>query len=305
MVSTSTSPLFKDGGKAACLVHILEQVFECDKSTSLYKSVLQHFGNDPTRFNVVDYFASEQTYFENLTFYEEVLENPKEKEVPSYLKNRCIHFKWFIEDKKLAGVDTNQESFYMRLTFDEFMDWKAEEMTKNVSSPRVTKSMDLIVDFKKGIKRDSFVFPVHKHIDTSPMHKCKTLADEIKEVPFISASIPTTPTVVLPREVEDTDNELCIDGDRVKKGDLEFDESCHPSNHMTMTSPPSSMFALDPVLQSFQRGHQAFSTVKLKTLPYGETGIDVNTCALEHAQCSFCGFSGDSSCYDNTGSRAW
>ena len=39
------------------------------------------------------------------------------------------------------------------------------------------------------------------------------------------------------------------------------------------------MAAVDPPLSSFHRGHQAFSTVKLKTSPYGETGINENTCA--------------------------
>jgi hypothetical protein len=42
-------------------------------------------------------------------------------------------------------------------------------------------------------------------------------------------------------------------------------------------SPSSTMFAVDPQLQSFHCGHQAFSTVKLKMCTYGEIGINVNT----------------------------
>jgi hypothetical protein len=72
--------------------------------------------------------------------------------VPNYLRARCIFFKKFLEDKKNDGEDLNYESFYMGLTLDDFMAWKAEEMTMNTSSPRVAKSRDLVADFKKGIK---------------------------------------------------------------------------------------------------------------------------------------------------------
>jgi hypothetical protein len=49
--------------------------------------------------------------------------------VPNYLRARCIFFKKFLEDKKNDGEDLNYESFYMGLTLDDFMAWKAEEMT--------------------------------------------------------------------------------------------------------------------------------------------------------------------------------
>jgi hypothetical protein len=57
--------------------------------------------------------------------------------VPNYLRARCIFFKKFLEDKKNDGKDLNYESFYMGLTLDNFMAWKAEEMTMNTSSPCV------------------------------------------------------------------------------------------------------------------------------------------------------------------------
>jgi hypothetical protein len=53
--------------------------------------------------------------------------------VPNYLKARCIFFKKFLEEKKKDGEDLNFESFYMGLTLDDFMAWKAEEMTMNTS----------------------------------------------------------------------------------------------------------------------------------------------------------------------------
>jgi hypothetical protein len=86
-------------------------------------------------------------YFENLSYSETVIENPKEKDpakvitrveryhVPNHLRARCIFFKKFLEDKKNDGKDLNYKSFYMRLTLDDFMAWKAEEMTMNTSSP--------------------------------------------------------------------------------------------------------------------------------------------------------------------------
>jgi hypothetical protein len=119
-------------------------------------------------------------YFENLSYSETVIENPKEKDpakvitrveryhMPNYLRARCIFFKKFLEDKKNDGEDLNYESFYMGLTLDGFMAWKAEAMTMNTASPHVAKSRDLVVDFKKGIKQDPSLFPSLKHIDNWP-----------------------------------------------------------------------------------------------------------------------------------------
>jgi hypothetical protein len=95
--------------------------------------------------------------------------------VPNYLKARCIFFKKFQEDKK-NDKDLNYESFYMGLMLDDFMAWKAEEMTMNMSSPCVAKSRDLVADFKKGIKRDPSLFPSLKHIDNWPTFKRETMA---------------------------------------------------------------------------------------------------------------------------------
>jgi hypothetical protein len=83
--------------------------------------------------------------------------------VPNYLRARCIFFKKFLEDKKNNGKDLNYKSFYMGLTLDDFMAWKAEEMTMNTSSPRVAKSRDLVADFKKGIKRDPSLLERQRH----------------------------------------------------------------------------------------------------------------------------------------------
>jgi hypothetical protein len=96
--------------------------------------------------------------------------------VPNYLRARCIFFKKFLEDKKNDGEDLNYKSFYMGLTLDGFMAWKAEEMTMNTSLPRVAKSRDLVADFKKGIKRDPSLFPSLKHIDNWPTFKRETMA---------------------------------------------------------------------------------------------------------------------------------
>jgi hypothetical protein len=126
-------------------------------------------------------------YFENLSYFETVIENPNEKDptkvvtrleryhMPNYLRARCIFFKKFLEDKKNDGEDLNYESFYMGLTLDNFMAWKAEEMTMNTSSPRVAKSRDLVADFKKGIKQDPSLFPSLKHIDNWPTFKRETM----------------------------------------------------------------------------------------------------------------------------------
>jgi hypothetical protein len=100
----------------------LKNVLECDLTSPLYLSVLQHFGGDEDKFNVIDYFLCNQTYFENLSYSETVIENPNKKDptkvvtrveryhVPNYLKARCIFFKKFLEDKKNDGEDLNYES---------------------------------------------------------------------------------------------------------------------------------------------------------------------------------------------------
>jgi hypothetical protein len=64
----------------------------------------------------------------------------------------------------------------MGLTLDDFMAWKAEEMTMNTSSPCVAKSRNLVADFKKGIKQDPSLFPSLKLIDNWPTFKHETMA---------------------------------------------------------------------------------------------------------------------------------
>jgi hypothetical protein len=114
---------FSTTGRATSLQRVLKNVLECDLTSPLYLSVLQHFGGDEDKFNIIDYFLCDQTYFENLSYSETVIENPKEKDptkvitrveryhVPNYLRARCIFFKKFLEDKKNNGDDLNYESF--------------------------------------------------------------------------------------------------------------------------------------------------------------------------------------------------
>jgi hypothetical protein len=159
----SSVPLLSTTGRATSLQHVLKNVLKCDLTSPLYLSVLQHFGGNEDKFNVIDYFLCDQMYFENLSYSETVIENPNKKDptkvvtrveryhVPNYLKARCIFFKKFLEDNKNNGEDLNFESFYMGLMSDNFMAWKAEEMTMNTSSPQVAKSRDLVADFKKAL----------------------------------------------------------------------------------------------------------------------------------------------------------
>ena len=69
-------PRFSPDGRSARLKHVLEQVLESDPSSPLYMSVLQHFGNDEDKFNVIDYFSRDMTFFENLTYTGAVIDNP-------------------------------------------------------------------------------------------------------------------------------------------------------------------------------------------------------------------------------------
>jgi hypothetical protein len=158
-----STPRFSTKGRATSLQHVLKNVLECDLTLPLYLSVLQHFGGDEDKFNIIDYFLCDQTYFENLSYSETVIENPKEKDpakvitrveryhVPNYLRARCIFFKKFLEDKKNNGEDLNYESFYIGLTLDGFMAWKAEEMTMNTSSPLLQSPEILLLILRKAL----------------------------------------------------------------------------------------------------------------------------------------------------------
>jgi hypothetical protein len=84
----SSVPRFGTTGRATSLQHVLKNVLECDLTLPLYLSVLQHFGGDEDKFNVIDYFLCDQMYFENLSYSETVIENPKEKD-PA--KVSCMH----------------------------------------------------------------------------------------------------------------------------------------------------------------------------------------------------------------------
>ena len=181
-------PRFSPEGRAKSLKHVLENIFKVDSASPLHKAVLQHFGDDESNFNVIDFFLLNQQFFENLSFDEKVIVNPGETDptkvqhrvesfpVPPYLKARCCYFKMFLEARKSQGEDLNFEDFFINLTWDEFQDWQAGEMAKNTSAPRIAKARDVVADFKKGIKRDPSLFPTLKHIDNWPTFKRETLA---------------------------------------------------------------------------------------------------------------------------------
>jgi hypothetical protein len=77
---------------------------------------------------------------------------------------------------------------------------------------------------------------------------------DIQEVPSISISLLEIPTTVLPSK-EDANGVLNIIGD-IAEGNSEFMESF--SHLRLMRAPSLMMFAVDPQLQSFHHGHQAF-----------------------------------------------
>jgi hypothetical protein len=95
---------------------------------------------------------------------------------------------------------------------------------------------------------------------------CSITDKDINEVLSISTSLLEIPTTVLPSK-EDANGVMNTIGN-VAEGNLEFMESF---SHLSPTRAPSlMMFAVDPQLQSFHHGHQAFSTVKLKVNTNGK-----------------------------------
>jgi hypothetical protein len=78
----SSIPRFSTTGRATSLQHVLKNVLECDLTSPLYLSVLQHFGGDEDKFNIIDYFLCDQTYFENLSYSETLLRTPRRRIPP-------------------------------------------------------------------------------------------------------------------------------------------------------------------------------------------------------------------------------
>jgi hypothetical protein len=50
----SSIPCFSTTGRVTSLQHVLKNVLECDLTSPLYLSVLQHFGGDEDKFNIID-----------------------------------------------------------------------------------------------------------------------------------------------------------------------------------------------------------------------------------------------------------
>jgi hypothetical protein len=168
-----------------------------------------------------------------------------------------------------------------KITYDEYMafsrQYMAGQVTSNLQSMAPNSkasSTDLVALFTKSIvESKEKVAPkgiVNKDIDSDDAITAKG----IKEIPSISSRLLAIPTTVLPSE-GDTNGVLNIIGDAAK-GNLESAENfCHPSPTRVLSS---MMFAVDPPLSSFHRGHQAFSTMKLKAYPHGEPGTNMNSC---------------------------
>ena len=77
MTTRSKSTRFNPGGRATRLKRALEQVLEADSSSPLCAPVLQHFGNDENRFNVIDFFLRDVALFESLACAATAVENPE------------------------------------------------------------------------------------------------------------------------------------------------------------------------------------------------------------------------------------
>jgi hypothetical protein len=59
----SSIPRFSTTGRAMSLQHVLKNVLECDLTSPLYLSVLQHFGGDEDKFNIIDFLLMRSDVF--------------------------------------------------------------------------------------------------------------------------------------------------------------------------------------------------------------------------------------------------
>jgi hypothetical protein len=134
------------------------------------------------------------------------------------------------------------------------------------SNPRSTasnlnaSSTDLVALFTMSIVESKEMVAPKGIVDKDIGGDDAITAKGIKEIPSISSRLLAIPTTVIPSE-GDTNGVLNIIGNAAQ-GNFESAENfCHPS---LMSVLSSMMFAVDPQLSSFHRGHQAVSTMKLK-----------------------------------------
>jgi hypothetical protein len=167
-----------------------------------------------------------------------------------------------------------------KITYDEYMAFSrrymAGQVTSNpwsMASNLNASSTDLVALFMKLIVESKEKVAPKGIVDKDIGSDDAITAKGIKEIPSISSRLLAIPTIVLPSE-GDTYGVLNIIGDAAQ-GNF---ESAENFRHPSLTSVLSSMmFAVDPPLSSFHRGHQAFSTVKLKACPHGEPRTNMNS----------------------------
>jgi hypothetical protein len=160
-----------------------------------------------------------------------------------------------------------------KITYDEYMAFSRRYMAGQVAlNPRSmapnsnASSTDLVALFTKSIVESKEKVAPKGIVNKDIGGDNAITAKGIKEIPSISSRLPSE---------GDTNGVLNIIGNAAQ-GNF---ESAENFRHPSLTSILSSMmFAVDPPLSSFHRGHQAFSTVKLKVCPHGEPGTNMNSC---------------------------
>jgi hypothetical protein len=155
--------------------------------------------------------------------------------------------------------------------------WLAKLLASNprsMASNSNASSTDPVALFTKSIVESKEKVAPKGIIDKDIGGDDAITAKGIEVIPSILSRLLAIPTTVLPSE-GDTNGVLNIIGDAAQ-GSLESAENFpHPSLTRVLSS---MMYAVNPPLLSFHRGHQAFSTVKLKACPHGEPGTNMNSC---------------------------
>jgi hypothetical protein len=190
--------------------------------------------------------------------------NPSKQKIVPLSRGYHTHvtrFKAMYSELQLNPGWTDLDIF--KITYDEYMafsrQYMAGQVTLNLQSTASNlnaSSTDLVALFTKLIVESKEKVAPKGIVDKDIGGDDAITAKGIKEIPSISSRLLAIPTTVLPSE-GDTNGVLNIIGDAAQGNFKSAENFRHPSPMSVLSS---MMFAVDPPLSSFHRGHQALSS---------------------------------------------
>jgi hypothetical protein len=150
----SSVPRFSTTGRATSLQQVLKNILECDLTSPLYLSVLQHFGGDEDKFNIIDYFLYDPDLDERV------------RDVLSHIFGEA-HADGE-SDKLVASVTKQAASQHRQWSQPKAQDIPAADLRKMLSQrQRPDKPSVMINGVKYIIKLNDVMYQVSNHKQTT------------------------------------------------------------------------------------------------------------------------------------------